>query len=163
MGRIEIKVFTRGFGGIEMNGINFNLTCEVCTQIVPLDRIYLAQQQSLILVCVDCTCGANNIIKIIEKKVLLEWIDLIKLTQFNLLFVVWVLTLVCLGFYLFNYAQGVQAFNELKENVYNVQLGTAQICGCDLNEALIKAKQDYWNKEKAKDLNKWLSILATAP
>lgn len=50
-----------------MNGINFRLHCEVCECFVPLDRIYLAERNSVILVCVDCKCGANNIIKIIEK------------------------------------------------------------------------------------------------
>lgn len=54
-----------------MNGINFNLTCEVCMCPVPLDRIYLADRQSLVFVCVDCQCGANKLIKIIEKKELL--------------------------------------------------------------------------------------------
>lgn len=55
-----------------MNGINFNLNCEICNCQVPLDRIYLAQRHSIVLVCVDCKCGANNIIKIIDKKELLQ-------------------------------------------------------------------------------------------
>ena len=48
--------------------MNFCLTCNVCTAILSFDRLYLAQRPTLILVCVECDCGANNILKIIDKK-----------------------------------------------------------------------------------------------
>ena len=48
--------------------LNFNLTCNVCGRPNIQDRLYLATRPFSILICIDCECGANNILKIIDKK-----------------------------------------------------------------------------------------------
>ena len=51
-----------------MNGLNFNLKCEVCEKPYVHDGLYLVIRPFSILICIDCECGANNILKIIKKK-----------------------------------------------------------------------------------------------